>query len=265
MSILTLTSDLGENNFGLAAFKANAQIRFPEDIIIDLFHHNEIFDIESIAYQVLGALNTFPKDSIHIVYSRYTTSKSDLLIIKLLGQYVIAPNNGIVSLLYFIDYQAKVYIQKLSEEIQDYFEIVDMIKSSSVSALPIAPQFTHTKPFNTDLMLLEDKILCRILYVNSLGNIILNIQKEEFYQFISDRAFHILLVNIKLFQFSPNYSVAYNPNRIGALFNATGFLEVFMIGGNLAELFNMNKWKNNKIEIYIDNDTNREINFQARI
>ena len=37
-----------------------------------------------------------------------------------------------------------------------------------------------------------------------------------------------------------------------------------MIGGNLAELFSVNKWKNNKLEILIDHDTNREINFQPR-
>jgi S-adenosylmethionine hydrolase len=109
LSIISLSSDLGNNNFALAEFKANIAQRFSQHQVIDLFHHQEVYDIESIAYQLLGALNTFPEGSIHVVYNKYAVQNSDILITKLKNQFIIAPNNGILSLIHFLDFQSKVY------------------------------------------------------------------------------------------------------------------------------------------------------------
>jgi hypothetical protein len=51
-------------------------------------------------------------------------------------------------------------------------------------------------------------------------------------------------------------------NKMGAIFNESGFLEIFMIGGNLAKLFNINKYSNNKIEIIIGTDAKNQIGFE---
>ena len=271
MSIVSLSSDLGNNNYSLAQFKAELGSSFPDLKSVDLFHHNEVFDIESIAYQVMGAIATFPDSSIHLIYSKYNSNKKNVLVTRIGNQFVIAPNNGIISLLHILDFNAKVYsrdvdVESLNsiEQQSAYFDCLKMLLNNSyANNLNETISFIQTKPFNTDLSFLDDKIICRVLHVNSLGNVILNIRKDEFDDYLKNTAFHILFVNIKVFQLSPNYSTAYNNNRIGALFNEAGFLELFMIAGNLAKLFNINKWQNNKIEIIKDNDTNREINFQG--
>lgn len=270
MSLITLTSDLGYNNFSLAEFKAKFVSQFPQNPIIDLFHHQEIYDIESIAYQILGALNTFPDDTIHIVYNKYAVQNSQLLIAKIGKQYILAPNNGLLSLIHFIDYNAKVFLLENSHEGGDGWSLwIQTVKSLLEDKIPRdaieTNQFVQTRPFNTDLHLLDDKIITRVIHTDSVGNVVLNVQKENFYQHLDNRAFYIAFISSKIFQLSPNYATTYNQNRIGALFNPTGFLELFMIGGNLAKLFNINKWKNNKFEIILDNDTNRQINFQPRL
>lgn len=269
MSIISLSSDLGNNNFALAEFKANIAQRFSQHQVIDLFHHQEVYDIESIAYQLLGALNTFPEGSIHVVYNKYAVQNSDILITKLKNQFITAPNNGILSLIHFLDFQSKVYrIDGQQVEKETYQSWIDALGYLIDDKLPPMAMetnsFIQTKPFHSDLFLMDTKMITRVLHTDSIGNIVLNIQKEEFYDYLADRAFFISFVSSKIFQLSPNYATTYNPNHIGAIFNATGFLELFMIGGNLAELFNVNKWKNNKFEILIDHDTNREINFQPR-
>lgn len=267
MSLITLTSDLGYNNFALAEFKARFVSQFPQHSVLDLFHHQEIYDIESIAYQLLGALSTFPENTVHVVYNKYAVQNNQVLITKINNQYILAPNNGMLSMVHFLDYNAKVYILENSRtESGEWTLWLQTVQSLIDGKIPSAAvetnQFVQTKPFNTDLHFMDEKMITRVIHTDSVGNVVLNIQKEEFYHYLNNRAFHIAFISSKVFQLSPNYATTYNPNRIGALFNPTGFLEFFMIGGNLAELFNINKWKNNKFEIVIDNDTNREINFQ---
>jgi len=269
MGIISLTSDLGANNFALAEFKARIMQGYSQHQIIDLFHHHEVYDIESIAYQILGALNTFPEGSIHVVYNKYAAQNGDILITQLNNQFILAPNNGILSLIHFLDFHSRVYRIDESlvqnENFSSWIEILGYLVEGNIP--PSAAEtnnFIQTKPFHFDLFYMDNKIMTRVLHTDSIGNIVLNIQKEEFYNYLADRAFYISFIGSKIYQLSPNYATAFNPNRMGAIFNATGFLELFMIGGNLSELFNINKWKNNKFEITIDNDTNREINFQPR-
>lgn len=269
MNIISISSDLGENNFGLAQFQAVIKSKFPQTKIVDLFHHSEVYDVESIAYQILGAINTFPENSIHVIYSKYSISKYNILITKILNQYIVAPNNGLISLIHFLDYNSKVYSLEYTDDNfqfsiyqRNFFLAIDLIVNDTVSTkLNEIIAFIQSKPFNTDLSIIEDRIITRVLHTDKLGNIILNIQRDDFFNHLDNRAFYLLFHTIKIFQLSPNYTTSYNNNRIGALFNETGFLEIFMIGGNLAKLFNISKWTNNKFEIFIDNDTNRQINF----
>lgn len=266
--IISLSTDLGENNFNLAQLKARLKINFPSDSFIDLFHHNEIYDIESIAYQVYGALHTFPDNTIHLVYCKYSVLKSNLLICKLKNQFVICPNNGIFSLLHSIDFHAKIYSLDVQTEffdldfyISNSFKAIESVMNNSYLNLTETYSFIQNKPFNTDLKFVENKIFTRVLHTDKLGNVVLNITENEFKQAIENKAFNIVFHTIKVFQLSPNYSTAFNPNKIGAIFNSAGFLELFMIGANLASLFNINKFNGTKFEIIIDNDTNRQINF----
>ena len=119
MSLITLTSDLGYNNFALAEFKARFVSQFPQHSVLDLFHHQEIYDIESIAYQLLGALSTFPDHTVHIVYNKYAVQNNQVLITKINNQYILVPNNGLLSLIHFLDYNARVYILENSRAVMD--------------------------------------------------------------------------------------------------------------------------------------------------
>jgi S-adenosyl-L-methionine hydrolase (adenosine-forming) len=268
LTILSLSSDLGENNFNLAQLQARLKMNFPNESLVDLFHHNEIYDIESIAYQVYGALHTFPDESIHLIYCKYSVLKSNLLICKLRNQFVICPNNGILSLLHSIDFNAKVYSLDVQTEffnidfyISNSFKAIESVMNNSYLQLTESVTFIQTKPFNTDLKRIENKIITRVLHTDKLGNIVLNITENEFKETTENKGFTLVFHTVKLFQISPNYSTAYNPNKIGAIFNSAGFLELFMIGMNLSNLFNINKFNGTKFEIIIDNDTNRQINF----
>lgn len=272
MRIISISTDLGENNFGLAQFQARLTSSFPQSQILNLFHHSESFDVESIAYHIYGAIKTFPEESIHLIYCKYSISKFNLLISKINQQYIITPNNGLFSLLHSIDYNAKVYSLEYGDIPFDYTNYqsnflkgLNLIFEDKYAAqLNEINTFVQSKPFNTDLVFSDDRIITRVLYTDKLGNIILNILEEDFYQYLDGKAFHILFHMVKIDVLSPNYMTSYNTNRIGAIFNEAGFLEIFMIGGNLSKLFNINKWTNNKFEIYKDNDTNRQINFQVR-
>ncbi|MFY7862008.1 MAG: SAM hydroxide adenosyltransferase, partial [Chitinophagales bacterium] len=100
----------------------------------------------------------------------------------------------------------------------------------------------------------------RIFVITHHGNLILNIQKETFIQAVQSSNFQIEIRTQAITNLSRKYHSNHR-NNIGAIFNDTGYLEIFMVGGNLAQIFHFDKYSNNKITIKIGHDSRSQINF----
>ena len=273
MPLITVSSDLGGNNFSDSYVIERIQQKFPSYRVVSLFHQEDIYDLESIAYQIRGALNLFPPDTIHLIFCKYSLSNYHLILSKINFQYVIGSDNGVSSLLhdYELDPEYYKYIGQLSEfnlekYIDSYCEVIDSILKKNYSqVLDPNPTIVQTKPFNTGLIIQPDRIITRVVSISSTGSLILNLTKKQFYDTVQDQSFYIQFVTIKISKISPNYTASETNNKMGAIFNEAGFLEIFMIGGHVAKLFNINKYSNNKIEIIIGDDSNRQIKFLKKI
>lgn len=269
MPLITVSSDLGGNNFSDSYIIERIQQKFPSYRVVSLFHQEDIYDLESIAYQIRGALNLFPPDTIHLIFCKYSLSNYDLILSKINSQFVIGSDNGVSSLLhdYDLDPEYYKYIGQLSEfnlekYVDLYCAVLDSIfKQSYSQILESSPTIVQTKPFNTGLIIQPDRIIARVVSISSTGSLILNLTKKQFHDTVQDQSFYIQFVTIKISKISPNYTASETNNKMGAIFNEAGFLEIFMIGGHVAKLFNINKYSNNKIEIIIGDDSNRQIKF----
>lgn len=269
MSFITISSDLGENNFSLSILLARLKEMFSSFQVIPLYQQDDIYDIESIAYHIRGALNVFPEKTIHLIFCKYSLTNYDLILTKINNQYIISSDNGVSSLVH--DNQPEINIYKISSQLkvfefipylESYTKLIQSILENNYSSLlEPNPSMIQTKPFNTGLMIYEDRIITRVVSISSTGSIILNLSKKQFYEVVQEKPFYIQFVTIKISSISPNYKASDSNNKMGAIFNEAGFLEIFMIGGHVARLFNINKYSNSKIEIIIGHDPNSQIKF----
>lgn len=267
-SAITLLSDLGENNFSVAGLQYFFTEAFPARTVLNLYHQSDSFDIESLAYQLYGALHTFPEYSIHVLFCKKVNIPNQLLISKIKNQYVISPNNGILSVLHE-EINTETFLFHSTKDnyeyqgfVQEYIQLIQWIESGEYShKLDKAPNILQMKPLNTGLMISEDRIIARVIAILSTGNIVLNLKERDFNKVVSNQRFYIQFLTIRISHISNGYQHSNTNNKMGALFNEAGFLEIFMIGGSVAELFNINKYTNNKIEIVIGDSSNSQVNF----
>jgi S-adenosylmethionine hydrolase len=102
LAILTLISDIGYNNHDLSRFRLRVRQQLPgaelEIINAAVARH----DIAEAAYVLDCVLPDFPPDTVHLVDIRADLNAfGPGLVARVKDQWVIAANNGLLSLLYF--------------------------------------------------------------------------------------------------------------------------------------------------------------------
>lgn len=263
--IISFSADCGQNGYLGAAIKAQIAIGAKAQVI-DLYHSADPYHIEDLAYHIIGALHTFPDHSFHIVLSNYTQRSEDILVYKFRDQYLLAPDYGLMSLIEFLDYSQPICKYKIENtgdvlaSVSNYLRCIEDLTQQGMACCEVTRQYVQTKPLNMGLSIRSQLIIARIFYINPLGHLVLNIRQKEFEEAIKDQPFQIWIHSLVIENISKSYYTE-DKNRIGAIFGSAGFLELFMVGDHLGRLLNFNTFTNNKIEIKIGDDPNRQINF----
>jgi len=101
MSVITLTTDLGHKDYYLAKLKGYLISQQHHVQLIDICHTIDTHDIAKAAYFVKSAYKAFQAGTIHLinVYPEYT-GDSRLILCKVDEMYFIAPDNGVLSLIF---------------------------------------------------------------------------------------------------------------------------------------------------------------------
>lgn len=95
-SIVTLTTDFEESEPYVASAKGVICSRCPGVQVLDLSHQIPRGNIREGALFMAGAVPYFPKGSVHIVA---VSSGQPPIVMQMEGQYIVCPNNGLISLL----------------------------------------------------------------------------------------------------------------------------------------------------------------------
>lgn len=101
MPILTLTTDFGLSDHYVAAMKGVILTICPRARIVDITHQVTPYEITEGAYLIAQAYRTFPKKTVHVVVvdPGVGTARRPILM-EAAGQYFIAPDNGVLSMIY---------------------------------------------------------------------------------------------------------------------------------------------------------------------
>ena len=100
MPFITLTSDIGEQDYLVGAVKGRLLRINPEFKIIDITHKLSPFNYPQAAYVCRNAIKNFPEFTYHIVLVNLFESKPEQLLFAFhKDQYLVCADNGLIEMI----------------------------------------------------------------------------------------------------------------------------------------------------------------------
>jgi S-adenosyl-L-methionine hydrolase (adenosine-forming) len=244
--MITLTSDFGLTDPYVAEMKGVILILNPNATIVDITHGVEKFNIRMGAFMLASAAPYFPKDTVHlaVVDPGVGTQRRGILI-KTKQGFFVGPDNGVLMLAAQNLGIEKIYeltnptfrLPKVSSTFhgRDVFAPAAAHLNIGVSPIVFGPEINDVvRPEFACVKQTSGTIIGEVLYVDSFGNIITNINQKEMAQFNS---IEVKLQNLSL---SPTLDKTYaraKPDEPIALIGGHGFLEIALNQASAAKIY----------------------------
>lgn len=247
MNIVTITSDWNKGDYYLGALKGALYSLSTDLRVEEITNSVPSFDVLQEIFILKSTFATFPKFSIHLmaVMSEPTPS-SPMVILFSHGHYFIGVNDGRFSLLFHnvptICFEILEWEQFMPSTFcaLDFFTRgVDIIINNKFESCTKASAIN--KEYKAQLVHNSESIIGRVIYCDSFGNAITNIEKKVFDSIHNGRDFVIYIQGpyLKINKISSGYFGSY-PGEIIALFNSLGYLELAVNQGNITTLESLN-------------------------
>jgi hypothetical protein len=258
MSIITLMTDFGMDDEYVGLMKGVMLSIHPSATIVDITHHIKPQDTIQAAYTVNASYHYFPGGTIHvIVVDPGVGGKRTLIAVKMMGHVFIAPDNGVLTLLFGEgEIDACVRINN-----PDYF--LKSISRTFHGRDVLAPVAAHiakgvalndigTAADSADLVRLQGlesgrsesgEITGKIVSIDHFGNLITNISAHHFQDFCDskpDRNPQIRVGNHMISGLSDTYE-SVESQRPLALIGSRGYLEIAINTGSAQKHLNVQK------------------------
>ncbi len=253
MPLVTLTSDIGEQDYLVGAIKGRL-LRINSGFqIVDITHRLSPFNYPQAAYVCRNAIKNFPEYTFHIILVNLFESKPEhLLFIFHNHQYIICADNGLMGMileekpemilsvplektaikntLYCIDVAAKAIAQLINgEPVQNI-------------GLPDA-EFIEKNPLRPTTG--ENWIEGQIIFIDNFENVIVNITQDQFEEQRKGRRFKIVFKRDETIErISGSYADVPQGEKL-VLFNSAGYMEIAINKGNAAGLFGLRGYNQN--------------------
>jgi S-adenosylmethionine hydrolase len=246
MAIITITSDMGTKDPHLGSVKGFIYNQLPNIQIVDITHEITPFNIAEAAYIIRNCYLDFPPKTIHIIaVDSDSDDNKDILLIHYKNQYLIARDNGIISLI--IEGQPDKIIRLHKKTTGDsIFPLKDVMAKAACSLSKNLNEYdlgNHVKDYRSistlNPILENEMIRGTIIYIDNYGNAITNIRKSHLERFGPDRAVRVHFSKKHgLEKISENYSDVEVGEAV-CLFGSSGLFEVAINKGNAAQLLGL--------------------------
>jgi len=262
MSCITLLSDFGLQDASVANAKGVLMQYVPEAQYVDISHLVEPHNIQQAAYLLLTVFRNFPKGTCHVLlFDVFGESTPRLILCEYEGQYILAPDNGILSMAFGTDLKQVWVCFELrppgifSDWLHEIGQKVAALQNSQPKGLRL-PAATLKVATQKWLPIINDHILeCHVIHIDHYQNVVINLTRQQFNEIGQGRPFRIEFARNEVVRtLTPHiYSVAEGEKL--CRFNATGFLEICINRGKAASLFGLRLYRAesfiyNTIKIY---------------
>ena len=253
MPVITLTTDIGQNDYIVGAIKGQLVSANAACNIVDITHHLSPYNYQQTAYICRNAYKHYPPGSFHILLvNLFDSNPAHLLIAAYNNQYIICPDNGILTMITGNKPNTIAAVQL------PITKGIDTLQFTRVMAQSIA-QLSAGKALQIlgePITNIEEKYPLRatigpdwmegqIIFIDNFENVVVNITSEEFNEQRRGRNFSIVFVrNEVINHISDNYAAAAAGEKL-AWFNSAGYLEIAINKGNMAGLFGLQGFSDN--------------------
>ena len=241
--LITLTTDFGLSDHFVASMKGVILGISPGAEIVDVSHDVAPYGIAEAAFIISQAYADFPKKTVHVVVidPGVGTSRRPLLVTAA-GQYFIAPDNGVLSMVYSREkhsVRAITNTRYFRRPVSDTFHGRDIFAPCAARLAKGASAAGFGKPVRDYIRLALDRPARAgerawngtVLKIDRFGNVITNFLASEFAA-VRTRRFS-LTAGARITAFARTFAEC-APGEIFALAGSAGFLEIAMNQGSAA-------------------------------
>ncbi len=257
MSIITLLTDFGTGAEYAGLMKGVILSINPSVAIVDITHQIDSQDIVQAAFTIHSSYEYFPDGTVHlIVVDPGVGSKRSILALEMKKQFFIAPDNGVLSLLFNKQKptaliritNAKYFLSSVSQTFHGR-DIIAPVGAHLSIGLDVSK--LGIKLCLEDAVQLENlcahfsengELVGKIVTVDNFGNLITNIDlnKLEKMHHAGQERIQIKIGSHVISGLSDTYN-SVQSNTSLALIGSRGYLEIAVNKGNAAQVLNVEK------------------------
>lgn len=250
MKIITLTTDLGIKDSYLASVKGSIYSQLEDVKIVDVSNNIEPFNIQQAAYTLRNCFKDFPLGTIHIISVDDEISISnEHLAVEAYGHYFIGTDNGFFSLLLNeveADRIVKLNIALSSNcmtfAVKNIFvpAACHLARGGTMEIIGKSITDFEIKKMELKAVLETNMIRGSVINIDSYGNAITNIKKQEFEKTQKGRLFTIVFgrENEMINQISLKYKDVPTAEKL-ALFGENNQLQIAINKGEACKLLGL--------------------------
>lgn len=261
MALLTLTSDIGQQDYLVGAIKGELLRLYPDFRITDISHHLLPFNYPQAAYVIRNAIRNFPPHTFHLVLvNLFETPPEQLLLAYHNEQYILCADNGLLTMILEAKPELVIglplsngsprstlhCVKVMGEAIR---KLVDGVNLAAIGQ----PDVPYIEKNALRPLLGENWIEGQIIFIDNFENVVVNITREQFEDQRKDRSFRIVFKrNEVIDRISETYADVAEGEKL-ALFNSAGYLEIAVNKGNAAGLFGLQGYLEQAQNHYLQN------------
>lgn len=247
MSLITLTTDFGQEDYLVGALKGQLLTIDPNFRILDISHSIAPFNYSQASYAFKNAYHHFPSHTFHFLLVNMFEKQPDKMLLAFANnQYILCADNGLLGMV--LDEKPEMIIGlpleagsnrntlsctevlgRAVKKIKDGESLQNIGETDPVYMIK-----TSTKPWHSD-----SQLDVQILYIDRFENVVANLTRDEFEAHRKGRNFRITFKrNDTIGTISESYADVPEGEKL-AFFNAAGYLEIAVNKGNAAGLFGL--------------------------
>lgn len=247
MPLVTLTSDIGNQDYLVGAVKAHLLKINPAFQLVDVSHNIPPFNYPQAVYVCRSSFQHFPDYSYHIILVNLFERKPEqLLLVFHNNQYLFCADNGLLPMILHGEPEMVIGIPLDKHANKNTLYCVQVM-GKVINRLAMGDPITEIG--NADSAFIEKNPLKplrgdnwiegQIIFIDNFENVIINISREEFEEQRRGRSFKIVFKRDEVIdRISESYADVNEGEKL-ALFNSAGYLELAINKGNAAGLFGL--------------------------
>lgn len=235
MALITFSSDYGFKDPHRAIVHGVLAGLAPDLRVVDLSHGLKPGNLIEAGFVISQASRAFPAGSVHLILNGELAGQQTWLAMSLEGQFFIAADNGVLSLLQESQKPTAIHRIEIGEQERSLFPGRDFLAQAAVhlaqggAASILGKPVERIKSLNMPRANLESsrkRIQGHVIYVDNYGNLISNIREHDLLEALQSDTLEISLPrNRSLNRLAKSYQDNAQDGVL-ALINSLGLLEI---------------------------------------